>query len=187
MSGKISEMTDGGAGQDTDRIEITRDPLGTPVTRFQSLAGIKEHIDAALAHGIMSVQAGVTGEAVVDATMRKIAAWNVDGLEKNMTVDSTTGKDITADVDGVYIVVANISFSGTNSKTFQLEIFKNGVATGFAIDRKLGSGGDVGAAPIIGLLSLVATDTVEVFQSSPDGGAALTVSEAQLSVVRISS
>ncbi len=185
MAGKISEMSDGGAGQDSDRIEITRDPLGTPVTRFQDLAGIKEHINAALAHGIMSVQSGVTAEPTVDTTPRKIAAWNVDGIAKNMTVDSTIGNDITASVAGVYVAITSIAFVGSSGDTFKFEIFKNGVATGFAIERKIGTGGDHGSAPIIGLVSLVATDTVEVFQSTVDGNS-MTISEAQLAVIRIS-
>lgn len=185
MPGKISEMSDGGIAQGTDRIEITRDPLGTPTTLFQDMDGIQANINETLSHGIMSAQSGVTSEVTVDATPRKITAWNTDGLSKNMAVDSTTGNDITVEVDGVYLVVANISFSGSSGDNFHFEIYKNGSPTGFSTSRKLGTGGDVGAAPILGIVSLVATDTVSIFQSSSDGNA-MTIEEAQLSLIRIS-
>lgn len=136
-------------------------------------------------YGVMSCQIGVTGESVVDATPRKVAAWNVDGVANGTTVDSTTGNDITIVTPGVYKVDVSISFTGTSSKTYQLEIYKNGLTTGFAVDRKLGTSGDVGSASIHGIMACVATDTIEVYQSTSDGGSALTVTEAQLTVARV--
>ncbi len=153
------------------RLDVLRDLIDTNVKR---------------AYGVMSVQAGSSGEATVDGTPRKIAAWNTDGVELNVTVDSTTGNDITIDAgaNGVYHVMAKVSFTGSAAKTFQLEIFKNGAATGFAVDRKMGSGGDVGSAMVCALVTLVATDTIEVYQSSSDGASAMTVTEAQLIIHR---
>ena len=147
---------------------------------------LRDLIDSNLnrASAVMSVQAGSTGESTVDATPRKITAWNTDGAATNMTVDSTTGNDITADVGGRYIVMISVSFTGTGNKTYQLEIFKNGVASGFAVDRKLGSGGDVGSVSIHGKFALVATDTIELYQSSSDGGPALTITEGQMVINR---
>ncbi len=159
-----------GATAGMAKFDVLRDLLDTIRTR---------------AYASMSVQAGSSGESTVDATPRKIAAWNTDGLENNMTVDSTTGNDVTADIAGTFHVMAKVCFSGSASKTYQIEIFKNGAATGFAADRKLGSGGDVGAAMSCGLVALVATDTIEVYQSSSDGGSAMTVTEAQLTIHRV--
>ena len=147
---------------------------------------LRDLIDSNLnrATAVMSVQVGSTAESTVDATPRKIAAWNVDGVAVNMTVDSTTDNDITADVGGTFIIMISVSFSGSSSKSYQLEIFKNGVATGFSADRKLGSGGDVGSISIHGVLTLVATDTVELYQSSTDGGSAMTITEGQMVISR---
>ncbi len=136
------------------------------------------------ASGVMSAQATSSAEATTDGTPRKITAWNTDGLETNMTVDSTTGNDITADVAGEFHIMTKISFSGTASKTFQVEIYVNGSATGFASDRKLGAGGDVGSAMACGLVDLSATDRIQVYHSSSDGGSAFTVTEAQLVAYR---
>ncbi|MCP5087916.1 MAG: hypothetical protein GY952_14075 [Rhodobacteraceae bacterium] len=135
-------------------------------------------------YGVLCVQAGSTGEATVDATPRKIAAWNTDGVEAGVTVDHTSD-DMTIDVAGTYLVTLAASFSGSGNDDYQLEIYKNAGATGFAVDRKLGTGGDVGSCSIMGIVNFAATDTVSVYQSSSSGGTAMTVTEAQLGIVRI--
>lgn len=141
-------------------------------------------------YGILSVQAGAAGEATVDATPRKIAAWNTNGLSSGTTVDHTDDT-IQATGDGVYEVHADLSFSGTASKTYQLEIYvydDSGAAwgaSGFAIDRKLNATGDIEAVSISGIVSLDASDKVAVYQSSSDGGSAMTVTEAQLRLSRV--
>jgi hypothetical protein len=145
-----------------------------------------EWVGDAIAYGSISCQAGSTGESTVDATPRKIAAWNNNGPSLGTTPDHTSD-DITIDAlaDGTYEVSAHISFSGSVSKTYQLEIYKNTSPTGFAIDRQLGTGGDVGAVSLTGQVALVATDTISVYQSTSDSGTALTVTEAQLTVKRL--
>jgi hypothetical protein len=147
------------------------------------IAGAVQEVDEPI-YAIMSVQAGSVGESTVDGTPRKIAAWNTNGLA-NDAVPDQAGDDITAATDGIYHVDLCVSFSGTASKTYQLEIYRNGLSTGFAFDRKLGTGGDVGSGSCHAILILDATDTVEVYQSSSDGGTAMTVTEAQLSITRV--
>lgn len=144
-------------------------------------------------YGAMSVQAGAAGEATVDATPRQLAAWNTNGLNNLTTVDHTAD-EIVVDEAGTYMVKACVSFSGTASKTFQLEFYKYDAsasplvysASGHAVDRKLGAGGDVGACSLHGIIAFSAGDKIAIFQSSSDGGTALTVTEAQLSIYRIS-
>jgi len=171
----------------TDYLSATDDPAGTPLTRNILISALQTLLEANLvgAYGCLGVEAGATGEATVDATPRKIAAWNVDGLSSGTTPDEATGNDITINVAGTYFIQANISFSGDASDTYQVEIYKNGVATGFALDRKLGTGGDVGNAACGGIVACVATDTIELYQSSSTGGVTLTVTEATLAVTRI--
>ncbi len=186
MAGKISDMTDGTASAGSDRFEITVDPTGTPATRFQDMDGVSDWADAEAAYGVMSVQAASTPEGTTDGTPRKIAAWTNDGLVQNMVSDKTTGNDITASVAGTFDVSASASFTGQASKTYELEIYKNGSATGFACKRKLGSGGDVGVVGMTGVVALAATDTLELYQWTTDAGSAITIEEAQLKAVRIS-
>ena len=138
-----------------------------------------------VAYGMMSVQEGVTAEATTDITPRKIAAFTVDGLALNTTPDATTNNAITIDADGVYEVFAQVSFSGTASKTYHLEIYSNTTPSTFEGHRKLGTAGDVGSASCMGLLTLSETDQVSVYHYTSDGGTAFTVSDAQLIVNRI--
>lgn len=187
MAGKITDMTDGGASAGSDRFEITVDPTGTPLTRYQDMDGVSDWADAEAAYGVMSVQGASTAESTTDGTPRKVAAWTTDGLEQNMTVDKTTGNDITANVAGTYDVEASISFSGSASKTYMIEIYKNGSATGFAAKRKLGAGGDVGDVSLSGIVALAATDRLQLYQWTTDSGGVITIAEAQLIAVRISS
>jgi hypothetical protein len=134
-------------------------------------------------YGVLSTQTNTTGETTVDATPRKITAWNTNGINDGVTVDAANDhlKILTA---GVYIVFANLSFSGTASKTYQIEIYKNGLTTGFATDRKLGTGGDVGSCSMLGIMQCAVNDTIELYQYSSDGGSAMVVTEAQLGVNR---
>ena len=135
-------------------------------------------------YSVMSIQAGVAGEATVDGTPRQIAGWNINGLSYDCVADHTTD-DITIATAGVYEVNLTVSFSGSASKTYVVEIYKNGLTTGFAFERKLGTGGDVGSASCNGLVSCIPTDTIEAWQSSTDGGSAMILSEAQLLVHRV--
>lgn len=131
------------------------------------------------AYGLLVIDNNAIAEAVVDATPRKIAAWNVNGLALGMTPDHTSD-DITADIIGTYVIMVSMSFLGSSSKTFHVEIRKNGVAQGLDAERKLGAGGDVGDITINGIIAMNLTDTIELYQSSVDGGSAMTITHAQL-------
>lgn len=142
-------------------------------------------------YGGISVQGGSAAEATTDGTPRLVAAWNTDGLSNGTTPDHTDDT-ILATVAGTYEVHAHVSFSGTAAKSFQLELYvydDSGTAwgaSGFAVDRKLGAGGDVGACAVMGLVALDVDDKVGLYHSSSDGGSAFTATEAQLSIKRIS-
>lgn len=142
---------------------------------------------AAMIHAfsIISVQGGIVAEPTTDATLRKITAFITDGLSENMTPDATTANDITADVAGTYVIFSQVSFLGTDSKEYHIELFKNGTGTGFEGHRKLGTGGDIDSASCFGIVSLAIDDTIDVRHYSSDGGVLFTVDDAQLIAVRI--
>jgi len=136
------------------------------------------------AYGCLECQAGAVAEATVDATPRDIAGWNTDGLSSN-TTPSHALDSIEVDVDGTYKCIITASFSGTASKTYQLSLYKNAVDTGYAVDRKLGTGGDVGSCSFHGILALLDDDILTIRQSTSDGGSAFTLTEAAFSVEKI--
>ena len=135
--------------------------------------------------GTLYVTGNTTGESTVDATPRLIAALDTSGPAEGLTVD-TAGSQITIDEAGDYLVIGSISFSGTLSKIFNVAIYKNTSTTGYALERKLGTGGDVGSAMVSGIVTCAALDDISLYQSSTDGGTAFTATDAQLSVVRLS-
>ena len=138
------------------------------------------------AFGALAVRGGTTAETTVDATPRKVAAWNATSEGWNMTADHTAD-EITADVVGVYMASLSIAFSGSVGKEYSIEVRKNDVDSGFGMTRKLGSSGNVETVAVAPTpIRLVAGDTMSVYQSSTDGGTILTVVDAVLSLHRIS-
>lgn len=81
-----------------------------------------------------------------------IIGWTDITPAKNVTI-STAGGSLTMLVNGVYKVDASMSFSGGVSAEYTVLLYKDDVNTGFGFTRKLGTGGDVGAASLHGILS----------------------------------
>lgn len=135
--------------------------------------------------GTLYVTGNTTAESTVDATPRKIAALDTQGVEEGLTVDEASNQ-ITVAVAGDYLVIGSVSFSGSLSKTFNVAIYKNTSTTNLMFERKLGTGGDVGAATVSGIVTCAADDDISLYQSSTDGGTAMTITDAQLTVIRLS-
>jgi len=81
-----------------------------------------------------------------------IIGWTDITPAKNVTV-STAGGSLTMLINGVYKVDASLSFSGAASTEYKVLLYKDDVDTGFGFDRKLGTGGDIGAGALHGVLS----------------------------------
>ena len=120
-----------------------------------------------------------------------LSTWNADGLSNDMTIDFAAGK-ITATVAGVYEVDVSISFSGSIGKTYEVEIYLDDISasptptkTNFDFQRKLGTGGDVGSAGVVGLVQMEVGDSIMLYMKSTDGGTAWVTHYAQLKVTRV--
>jgi hypothetical protein len=142
-------------------------------------------------YGIMSVQAGATSQDDIGTTPEILTAWNTDGIA-NGTTPSQANDYITALVAGVYEVHANLSFSGTSSSVVDMEIYvyddsgTSWSASGFQLQRKIGTGGDVGNAGTSGLVTLDTDDRVAIYVATDGATDDVTVTEAQLQIKRIS-
>ena len=134
--------------------------------------------------GTLYVEGNAGAESTVDATPRKIAALDTKGVEEGLTVD-TGNNQITATIAGDYLVIGSISFSGTLSSTYNIAIYKNTATTNLVLERKLGTGGDVGNAHVNGIVTLAIGDDISLYQFTADGSA-MTVTDANLTVVRLS-
>ena len=81
-------------------------------------------------------------------------------------------------------------FSGTANKTYVMEMYRDtgsGYVPGGApkIVRKLGTGGDVGSASICVQAPLNAGDKLATYVYSTDGGTAITIHEAIITLKRV--
>jgi len=135
-------------------------------------------------YGSITVLGASAAQTSISATPAKLTGFTANGPSSQMTVDHTTDT-ITVGITGVYKLRCQVSFSGTASKTFLFRAYVNGVVTTLGCTRMLGASGDVGSCGFGGLLALTASDAVTVYISSSDGGTALTVADAQLSLVRV--
>lgn len=130
------------------------------------------------------IQEGSVAQSVT-GTPQKMTGWLKDGLSVGLVPDYTSG-DLTVEVDGVYWVDLNINFSGSANDVFFCAIYVNGSDALLArVDRKLGSGGDVGSACAGGNLNLSATDTIEIYVWSDSGGTSFLPHQASLRARRI--
>lgn len=136
-------------------------------------------------YGGLYVEDGSTAETTTDATPRKIAAFTTVMPSSSTCTPSTTTDDITVTDAGDYLIEGSLSFSGTLSKTFVIEIYADAVATNIKLERKLGTGGDVGAAPVRGIVTLTAGQAVSLYQSSTDGGTTFTLQNGSLTINKL--
>jgi len=137
-------------------------------------------------YGGLYVEDGSTAEDTTDATPRKIAGFTTAMPNGDNSTISTSTDDISVVGAGDYLVTSQISFSGSLSKTFIVEIYVEGVATDIKCERKLGTGGDVGSASVCGIVTLAANDSVSLYHSSTDGGLTFTLQNGQFTLTRLS-
>ena len=133
-------------------------------------------------YGGLYVEDGSTAETTVDATPRIVEAFTTAMSTGSEATSSTTAGTVTITDAGDYRVDTQFSFSGSLSKTYEVEVYVDGVGTGIKCERLLGTGGDVGSASVSGIVSLTAGQVVSLYQSSTDGGTTITISNAQLVV-----
>ena len=124
MAGKITEMTDGSALAATDRFEITRDPTGTPLTRWIDGADVTARVLADFPAASLTVTGKVelATTAEMDAGTDAGRAMNVNDFSASdfgtkeigveafasdadvATGNGTTGIPIPASMDGYNVV-----------------------------------------------------------------------------------
>lgn len=135
--------------------------------------------------GHISVLGGVTNQGSLTTNPVKLTGFNADGPSSDDVTPAHGSDQITASIAGKYKINAQLSFSGTASKTFLIRAYVNGVITTIGCQRKLGTGGDVGSCSFHGFLALTAGQVVTLYISSSDGGTDLLLVDGQLSLKRV--
>jgi hypothetical protein len=148
-------------------------------TELGYLDGVTSNIQTQLnaktpkGYGGLSVNGNTTNTALAaQDTWYQYTYFDTNDPSSGMTPDHTNDH-ITIGTTGVYLVVGSASFSGSATTTFEAQIFINNGATGFPnahFERKLGAGGDIGAAALDGIINLTSGDTVELWIQRTDGG-----------------
>jgi len=107
----------------------------------------------------------------------------------NMTADFTGVADGLVVDDGGkgdYIVLVAVSFSGTPQKLIEGQVFINETPSHAGIRRKLGAGGDVGAAGVMDVLTLANDDKVSMRFTSTTNGDIVTIESCHFVLIKLS-
>lgn len=131
---------------------------------------------------------GAVAQTGITTTPTKITGFavNVAGLG-GMTPDHTDDS-VEAPLDGDYLVLAQISYSGDNNQGYEIHVAVDGVETPFGTHRKLGVNGDEGSATIIAPLTGIAAAEKFTLQinTAPSGTAEITPLDMVLLALKIS-
>lgn len=112
--------------------------------------------------------------------------------QSNGTTPDHTNDHITVDTAGKYLVTVSLAVQSTGggaADTIAVEVRKNNGTTIFSnihAHRKLaGGGGDKGSISLSGILSLSATDTVEIWTTNESNNTNIILEDVNLSIICI--
>lgn len=128
--------------------------------------------------GTLGVTGNIVAETTVDATFRKIGAFDTTSGVHGLSI-SHTANTITVNVAGTYSFVGTGKFDGSN-KTFEIALFINGVDVGFKMSDRAS-----GDAALSSTLDLAAGTVLDARQRSTDGGTALTIVSMTMTMERL--
>lgn len=131
-------------------------------------------------YAAISVEGNATPQSII-ATPAKADCFDTNGPYLGAAPDQSDDK-ITVGVAGVYLAVLTLDLTADTGAVLDAELYVADAASGLAA--RVAAGSDSAAASIAGLLSLSASEEVDVRLScSPSAG--VTVRNASLSIKRI--
>lgn len=128
-----------------------------------------------IAFGSMYTTNGATSQTLdtIGAFEDLVSHFDTAGAYANMDVDPANAA-FTVHIPGEYHLDSALSFSGSSGALLEVAAFINGsIEPSVWVQRKLGTGGDVGSASLGGILTLAANDVVTIGATS--NGAADTI------------
>jgi len=178
-------ISDGTSPNDDHKalLYIVEDPTGTPT-------GKKIELETILGRGYAQIASESGGSVTmgIAATWYTITAFdtNYSDPEYRASGDQANNKIVLAD-PGIYLVMYQMSFSGTQNDTLQFRVNWNaGGQDQTGCTRKLGNN-DVGSCSGMGLVYAVGagSDTDLILEAQVDSENAITVEKCQLVAVRL--
>ena len=135
-------------------------------------------------YGMISTQDGSTAQNSITSFV-KLANWTHSGPSLGLTPAHASGQImVDAESDGLFLALFQCSFMGSpNNTTFGLHLFVDGVDSEFGTHRRISSN-DTGSASGFGILTLTGSQVVDL-RVEASQAAAITVSDAQLALVRL--
>lgn len=133
--------------------------------------------------GTLYARENIAAEAIVDTTPRKIVAPTfLSGPAFGLAVNVASAKIVIAEA-GDYLAVLSSSYSSATGRRIHNTVYVNTTATYVENSRDMASS-DIGCVSANGILSLVATDEVSIYQYA-DAATVLTIHDLQLTLVRV--
>lgn len=129
---------------------------------------IQNILTADLAYGIIYVADGLVAQGSIGTTAQVMSGFANNGPSNGITPDHVNDRLVILS-DGIYIVLFQVSFSGTPNATFEVSVRVNGVEQYPGVHRKLSVGGDVGSGACVGFLNLSAGDVLTMWVESDNG------------------
>jgi hypothetical protein len=138
------------------------------------------------AYGTLYVQNETpTAQTGIGTSFTTVTGFEGEGESNGVTL-SAANDNITVSSDGVYMIGAQTSFSGSNNVTYTMRIYVNGTGQIACFRRKLGASGDVGSASIAFTpLVLSANDVIDLRVKADSAGQNISMYSGQLSVYKI--
>lgn len=129
----------------------------------------------------------VSGTAITITDADTYYPWVTSsvGESRNMSLSAATD-NITIVTSGAYLVIVDISFTGSNSTDFLWAVHRNDSAVaGLSVQRDMSTASKIGSATRSGIISLDAGDTLNVEVSSTAGTKSVTVHYVSLVVAML--
>lgn len=148
-------------------------------------AAISDLVGAGGAEAAIYTARGSTPQTGIGTSFVKLTGFANDGVSDGATADQANNR-VTVDIAGTYQISLDVSFSGTLSTTFSFEIYVNGASVDIGMQRKLGTGGDVGIGACGRPVAIGAGQDVEVYVKADGSSKSITPVYMNLFVHRVS-
>jgi hypothetical protein len=123
---------------------------------------------------------------VIGTSPTIVTAWDTVGENDGaVVIPSHSNNNMRVTQGGVYCLQFDMSFVGSNSTTYTMQPYIDGVVHHTKVIRKTNSSGDIGTYHTTGIATLVADQVVDIRVSADGAGKDYTVYAGQFSLRRM--